>query len=339
MKTSLNLPITKLEPRPPVSPRIFDKLLRFLDNAIPAGNAINTPKRRGRPPNSTSASKRSRPDDDNIDPELRTEDDQAASAPKSRRRYVRKPALLDDGEADAVGAEQRPGSPKWLEKFLKRLRPKLQEMLAEHAWNRILHDDAFLFRVVDAGVRYARQPPSELSADGSEQAMLPKDNTPSAVIAVLIVALQWHLGGMALEVPKFAKFCAQELAAGGVLKVTAFGAVVGDAQDLAEEKRDEWMGVGWCAGGFAEDDERGEGAVTAEQGEAEAGAERVGDDEHDDGPIEVPRSRCGPMAQAHPDYADPERKKDLAQWKGEMLKKATAIEKEQDEQGEQEPTS
>lgn len=327
----MNLPIDKLEPRPPVAPRTFEKLVKFLDNAMPASGA--PAKRRGRPPGSGSAAKKARNDDSQIDPKLR----QQGSSQRRSRNATGDPAALEETNDAPVLS----GVPRWLPKFLSRIRPKWQQQMPEHARNRILHDEKFLLSLTAAGVRAVRGDPPPDGEDAA--APQPQDNSPAMVVAILIVLLKWHLGPGVLDVSKFARFCTQELAAGGVVKVTAFGGVIGDAQDLADEKGAEWEQTAWCMGEVAEPQPKRRTSITrlgdGTAGETqEAGYDDQANDadaaedqeaEADLGPTEVPRSRCGPMAQAQPDLLSSARKRDYKQWKSKTMKRITTIEKQQ----------
>ncbi|KAL9053779.1 MAG: hypothetical protein Q9162_004577 [Coniocarpon cinnabarinum] len=339
-KRSLNLPVDKLEPRPPVPPRVFDRLLRFLDKAL--SDPSDTPaKKRGRPPGSTKdPAKRARLEESQIDPALRPVGSADTSKPKrSSRKLAPLESLSNVSEVSSL-----PGVPRWTSKYLLRIRPKLQELISEHAWSRILHDESFLQSVVLTGVSAVREPQlGEQAADGAPSS----DDGPAVVVAVLTVVLLYHLGPSALEIAAFTKFCIQELAAGGVVKTTAFGSVVSDARDMVDEKRDEWQQTPWCVGELAESQKkrptsRGNSddahAPNEHDGRVRLGSAQPADElqrnhdgeaEDETDLTEVPRSRAGPMAQAQPDLLSPKRKREYKQWKTKTLKRAAATEKQQ----------
>lgn len=335
-------------------PRVFDRLLRFLDNTIPAGPSTPS-KRKGQASNhsraaETTPSKRSRQTKDaEIEPQLKK-----ATSPVQKDNQKLSSNLVDGSSS---GADLRNdvfsrGSPRWLSKFILRLHPKLQSLFPGHVESGILQDGQLLDRIVRAGVTAANLSPAEPSdeADTSES-QASKSNTPSIIIAVLTVVLEQHLGKNVVNVRDVARLAAQELAAGGIVKMSAFGGVLGDAQDLVGEKGDEWRDSAWCNGQFenvpgvqqaelASQDFDMTDVVAAEHhppptSSARPSAQIVEEEEDADESeygielAEVPLSRCGPMAQAHTDWLSPARRWEYSQWKAKMMKRIAAMEKQQ----------
>lgn len=237
-----------------------------------------------------------------------------------------------------------PGCPRWLSRFVVRLKPKLQAQLSGHSEKPIFTNATLLDRIMSKGVSTVRTSAPEAAQDNQIDAVpSKKDNTASIVIAVLIVALQHHLGHDAVEVRNIVRLAVQDLAAGGVVKMTAFGGVLREAQDLVQDKGMEWRNSSWCQATVeASDDIRPDPNNSEDVDMPDAPPQdneqlrtrspgAAGDNES---LVEkVPLSRCGPIAQAHPDWLSPARKREYAQWEAKILKQIAAIEKQQAHDG------
>ena len=334
LKKPLRLPVDKLEPRPPVPPRVFDRLLRFLDNAIPAGPAT-TSKRKPQNDEPTAANsitpkKRGRP---------RKEDSSVLAAREALHASGEESINLSKVNTEVLAL---PGVPRWLPKFISRIRSKLQHHLQQPD-SRILDYENVLTKIVAHGISAIRTSLPTTDEDRTEADRKVKDNSPATAVAMLIVVLQRSFGVIPLDVRTVARLAVQELTEGGVVKMTAFGGVLGDAQDLIAEQGDAWREADWNVVDLYLNSETDVPAqqrddqsrsledtdsrkLDLEKGAAAGFDHGSGESAMDDGPIEVPLSRCGPMAQAHTDWFAPERRRDYLQWKDNILKRIAAIE-------------